>query len=69
MTRPVAPGIGVGWSEAKPFGCAESVDSGREVSVTRVHDVRTSDDLSVLKVPESVSDLAVGSLPKENAFP
>ena len=33
------------------------------------HDVRTSDDLSLLGVPESVSDLVVGSKPKENAFP
>ena len=33
------------------------------------HDVRTSDDLPVLGVPESVSDLAVGSIPEENAFP
>ena len=33
------------------------------------HDVRTSDDLSVLGVLESVSDLAVWSVAKENAFP
>ena len=31
----VAQGVGVGWSEAEPFGCAESVDSVREMSVTR----------------------------------
>ena len=30
--------------------------------------VRTSDDLFVLGVPESVSDLAVGSIPEENTF-
>ena len=33
------------------------------------HDVRTSDDLSLLGVQESVSDLVVGSIPKENTFP
>ena len=33
------------------------------------HDVRTSDDLSVLGVPEPLSDLAVGSILEENAFP
>ena len=32
------------------------------------HYVRTSDDLSVLGVPESVSDLAVWTIAKENAF-
>ena len=32
------------------------------------HDVRTSDDLSVLGVLEPVSDLAVGSIPEENTF-
>ena len=32
------------------------------------HYVRTSDDLPMLGVPESVSDLAVGSIPEENAF-
>ena len=35
----VAPGVDVGWSEAEPFGCAESVDSVREVSVTREIDL------------------------------
>ena len=75
-----ALGVDVGWSEAEPFGCAESVDSVREISVTREtdlvlwaglveHDVRTSDDLSVLGVPESVSDLSIRSIPEENAFP
>ena len=33
------------------------------------HYVRTSDDLSMLGVLESVSDLAVGSIPEENTFP
>ena len=33
------------------------------------HYVRTSDDLPVLGVPESVSDLAVVSIPEENTFP
>ena len=33
------------------------------------NDVQTSDDLCVLRVPELVSDLALGSIPKENAFP
>ena len=32
------------------------------------HYVRTSDDLSVLGVPESVSNLAVRTIAKENAF-
>ena len=35
MTGLVAPGVDVGWSEAESFGCAESVDSVREMSVTR----------------------------------
>ena len=35
----VAPGVDVGWSEAEPFGCAESEDSVREVSVTREIDL------------------------------
>ena len=39
MTRLVAPGIGVGWSEAELVGCAESVDSGREMSITRETDL------------------------------
>ena len=33
------------------------------------HDVRTSDDFSMLGVLESVSDFAVGSIPEENLFP
>ena len=33
------------------------------------HDVRTSDDLFVLEVLESVSDLVVWSVAKENTFP
>ena len=33
------------------------------------HYVRTSDDLSVLGVRESVSDLAIGSVAEENPFP
>ena len=39
MTRLVAPGVDVGWSEAEPFGCAESEDSVREVSVTHETDL------------------------------
>ena len=39
MTGLVAPGIGVGWSEVEPFDCAESVDSVREMSVTRETDL------------------------------
>ena len=35
MTGLVASGVDVGWSEAKPFGCVESVNSVQEVSVTR----------------------------------
>ena len=41
MTGLVAPGVGVGvgWSKAEPFGCAESVDSVQEVSITRETDL------------------------------
>ena len=39
MTGLVAPGVGVGWSEAEPFDCAESVDLVREMSVTRETDL------------------------------
>ena len=39
MTGLVAPGVDVGWSEAEPFGCAESVDSVREMLVTRETDL------------------------------
>ena len=35
ITGLVAPGVGVGWSKAKSFGCVESVDSVREFSVIR----------------------------------
>ena len=34
MTRLVAPGFDVGWSEAQPFGYGKLVDSVREVSIT-----------------------------------
>ena len=33
------------------------------------HYIRISDDFFVLGVPESVSDLAIGSVVEENAFP
>ena len=39
MTGLVAPGVDVGWSGTEPFGCAESVDSVREVSVTHETDL------------------------------
>ena len=39
MTGLVASGVEVGWSEAELFGCAESVDSVQEVSVTRETDL------------------------------
>ena len=39
MAGLVTPGVGVEWSEAEPFGCAESVDSVREVSVSRETDL------------------------------
>ena len=39
MTGLVALGVGVGWSKAEPFGYAESVDSVRELSVTRETDL------------------------------
>ena len=35
MTRLVAQGVGVRWSKAESFGCAELVDSMRDFSVTR----------------------------------
>ena len=35
----VAPGVGVGLSKVESFGCAESVDSMRECSVTRETDL------------------------------
>ena len=35
MTGLVAVGVDVGWSEAEPFGCAESEVSVLEMSVTR----------------------------------
>ena len=35
----VTTGVGVRWSKAKSFGCAESVDSVRECSVTRETDL------------------------------
>ena len=39
MNGLVAPGVSVKWSEAEPFGCAESVDSVRELSITREIDL------------------------------
>ena len=39
ITGLVAPGVDVGWSEVEPFGYAESVDSVREMSVTRETDL------------------------------
>ena len=39
MTTLVTPGVDVGWSEAEPFGCAESEDSVLEMSVTRETDL------------------------------
>ena len=39
MTGLVALGVDVGWSEAEPFGYAESVDSVLEKSVTRETDL------------------------------
>ena len=39
MTGLVTPGVGVGWSEAEPSGCAELVDSVLEMSVTRETDL------------------------------
>ena len=39
MTGLVAPGGGVGWSEAEPFNCAESVDSVQNLSVARETDL------------------------------
>ena len=39
MTGLVALGVDVGWSDAEPFGCAESEDSVLEMSVTRETDL------------------------------
>ena len=39
MTELVTPSVDVEWSEVEPFGCAESVDSVQEVSVTRETDL------------------------------
>ena len=39
MTGLVAPGVGVGWSKAESFGCAESVDSVQEFLVARETDL------------------------------
>ena len=39
MTGLVAPGVDVRWYEAEPFSCAESVDSVREMSITRETDL------------------------------
>ena len=39
MAALVTPGVGVRWSKAELFGCAESVDSVRECSVTRETDL------------------------------
>ena len=39
MTGLVAHDVDAGWSEAEPFGCAESVDSVQEVSVTHETDL------------------------------
>ena len=39
MTGLVASGVDVGWSEAEPFGCAKSVDSVQQMSVTRETDL------------------------------
>ena len=39
MTGLVVPGVDVGWSEAEPFGCAESEDWVLEMSVTSETDL------------------------------
>ena len=39
MTGLVTPGVDFGWSEAEPFGFAESEDSVLEMSVTRETDL------------------------------
>ena len=39
MTGLVAPGVDLGWSEAESFSCAESVDSVREMPITRETDL------------------------------
>ena len=59
-----------GWHFGKYYPSDFNRPFGRFVHSRLIeHYVQTLDDLSVLGVPESVSDLAVGSIPEENAFP
>ena len=59
-----------GWNFGKNYPPDFNRPFGRLVHSRLVeHYVRTSDNLPVLGVLESVSDLAVGSIPEENAFP
>ena len=59
-----------GWHFGKYYPSDFNRPFGRFVHSRLVeHNVRTSHHLPVLRVPESVPDLAVGSIPEENAFP
>ena len=59
-----------GWHFGKNYPSDFNRPFGRLMHSRLVeHYVRTLDDLSVLGVPESVSDLAVWSIAKENTFP
>ena len=59
-----------GWHIRKNYPSDFNRPFGRIVHCRLVeHYIQTSDNLSVLGFPESVSDLAVYSVAKENAFP
>ena len=58
-----------GWHFRKDYPSDFNRPFGRLVHSRFVeHDVQTSNDLSVLKVPDSVSDLVVWFVAKENTF-
>ena len=59
-----------GWHIGKHYPSDLNRPFGRFMHSRLVeHYIRTSNDLSVLGVPNSVSDLDVGSIPEENGFP
>ena len=59
-----------GWHFGKTYPSEFNRPFGHLVQSQIVeHYVRTSGDLSVLRVPESVNDLVVRSVANENAFP
>ena len=59
-----------GWHFGKYYPSNFNRPFGRFVHSQFIeHDIRTSNDLSMFGIPESVSDLAVRSILEENAFP